>query len=66
MTALPHRIQRTRETEADRWLFRYDNGLAIETDPFMRADRARVLPVGGVQDVILNRLVCIPELVANK
>lgn len=66
MTALPNRLQRTRETEADRWLFRYANGLTIATDPFMRADPARVLPVGGLQDVIVNRLACMPELVANK
>ena len=66
MTALPNRMQRTRETQAERWLFRYANGLAIATDPFMRADPARVLPVGGPQDVIMNRLACMPELVANK
>jgi Conserved hypothetical protein 95 len=66
MTALPNRIQRTRETQADHWLYRFANGLVIQTDPFMRADPSRVLPVGGPQDVIMNRLACFPELVANK
>jgi methylase of polypeptide subunit release factors len=66
MTALPNRLQRVRETQADRWLFRYANGLLVQTDPFMRADPARVLPVGGPQDMIMNRLACMPELVVNK
>ena len=66
MTALPNRLQRVRETTSERWTFRYANGLVVQTDPFMRADRSRVLPIGGPQDVILNRLVCHPELVAGK
>jgi hypothetical protein len=66
MTALPNRIQRTRETQPDHWLYRFANGLVIQTDPFMRADASRVLPVGGPQDALMNRLACFPELVANK
>jgi hypothetical protein len=66
MTGLPNRLQRTRETHPDHWLYRFANGLAVRTDPFMRADPSRVLPIGGPQDVILNRLVCFPEIVAGK
>jgi release factor glutamine methyltransferase len=66
VTALENRLQRTREMLEDRWVFRFDNGLVVHTDPFMKKDRARVLPLGGPQDVILNRLVCLPEIVRGK
>ena len=47
-------------------MYRYANGLVVHTDPFMRRDRARVLPIGGPQDVMLNRLVNRPEIVAGR
>jgi release factor glutamine methyltransferase len=66
MSGLPNRLQRARETLQDSWVFRFANGLSVKTDPFMRPDTARVLPIGGPQDVILNRLVNSPETVAAK
>jgi release factor glutamine methyltransferase len=66
MSGLPNRLQRARETLPNSWVFRFANGLSVTTDPFMRPDVARVLPIGGPQDVILNRLVNLPEIVANK
>jgi hypothetical protein len=66
MSGLPNRLQRAREAQADSWTYRFANGLAVRTDPFMRPDSTRVLPLGGPQDVILNRLVNVPETVAEK
>lgn len=66
MSGLPNRLQRAREAHPDCWTFRFANGLTVRTDPFMQPDRARVLPIGGPQDVILNRLVNTPESVAGK
>jgi methyltransferase family protein len=66
MSGLPNRLKRARETQPDGWTFRFANGLSVRTDPFMRPDPARVLPIGGPQDVILNRLVNAPESVAGK
>jgi hypothetical protein len=38
----------------------------VHTDPFMRSDAKRVLPLGGPQDTILNRILCYPELVRDR
>ncbi len=46
--------------------FRFANGFVVHTDPFMRRDAGRVLPVGGPQDMVMNRLVNRPEIVAGK
>jgi hypothetical protein len=66
VTRLEDVLGRTREIEGDRWIHRFANGLVVHTDPFLRADRARVLPIGGFQDVLLNRLCAFPALVAGK
>jgi hypothetical protein len=66
MSGLANRLHRTRETHADHWAFRFANGLSVRTDPFMHPDVSRVLPLGGPQDVVLNRLVNLPEIVAGK
>jgi release factor glutamine methyltransferase len=47
-------------------VFRYANGLVVHTDPFMAKNPARVLPIGGPQDAIMNRLLWLPEQVAGK
>jgi hypothetical protein len=47
-------------------VFRFENGLVVRTDPFMKDDPARILPVGGPQDAIVSRLASLPELVAGK
>jgi hypothetical protein len=60
------KLARTREVEGERWVHRFANGLVVHTDPFMRADPARVLPLGGPQDAIVSRLASLPELVAGK
>jgi hypothetical protein len=66
MATLENRLQRTRDMQGDSWIFRFGNGLTVHTDPFMRSDPSRVLPIGNPQDAILNRLVCFPEIVADK
>jgi ribosomal protein L11 methylase PrmA len=66
LPVLENRLQRTRRTAGDRWRYTFGNGLVVHTDPFMKADSARILPVGGPQSVSLNRLVNIPEIVAGK
>jgi hypothetical protein len=66
MPPLENRTGRTREVIDDRWVFRFANGLVVHTDPFMKADPARVLPIGLPQEAILNRLLSKPETVANK
>ena len=66
MDNLQNRLGKTRETTGEHWVHRYANGLVVHTDPFMRRDTARVLPIGGPQDVIMNRLVHVPDIVRNK
>lgn len=66
MAALPNILGRTREMAGDVWIHRYASGLVVHTDPFMRRDMARVLPIGGPQDVITNRLASLPALVSGK
>jgi hypothetical protein len=60
------KLGRLREIEGERWVFRFENGLVVHTDPFMKDDPGRILPVGGPQDAILSRLASRPELVAGK
>lgn len=64
--ALPNILGKTRSEDGERWVYRFANGLVIHTDPFMRRDSGRVLPLGGPQDVLLNRLLHKPELVRGK
>jgi SAM-dependent methyltransferase len=59
-------LGKTMETERGHWVFRFANGLVVRTDPFMRRDAGRILPVGGPQSMILNRLVNRPEIVRGK
>ena len=60
------KLSRQREIEGERWVFRFENGLVVHTDPFMKDDPGRILPVGGPQDAILSRLASLPQLVAGK
>jgi hypothetical protein len=64
--SLPNRLGRQREVQGEFWVFRFANGLVVHTDPFMSRDPGRILPLGGPQDVILNRLVSFPTTVAGK
>jgi SAM-dependent methyltransferase len=64
--AVVKKLARQREIDGDRWVFRFENGLVVHTDAFMRDDPARILPVGGPQDAILSRLASLPQLVAGK
>jgi len=61
-----NRLGKLREQVGDTLFFRYDNGLVVRTEAFMKRDRARVLPLGGPQDTLLNRLFHAPELVRGK
>jgi predicted RNA methylase len=65
-TRLANKLGRTRSEEGGRWVYRFENGLVVLTDPFMAKDRARVLPLGGPQDTLLNHLVCFPDKVRAK
>ncbi len=66
MADFSNQLGKTREIEGDPWVFRFANGLVVHTDPFMRPDSRRVLPVGGPQDMIMNRLVNMPQIVRDK
>lgn len=61
-----NQLGRTREVEGETWIFRFANGLVVHTDPFMKADSQRILPIGGPQDTISNLLVCNPDMVRGK
>jgi len=66
MAGLSNKLGKTMEVERGHWVFRFANGLIVHTDPFMRRDPGRVLPVGGPQDMLMNRLVNRPEIVRDK
>ena len=59
-------LGRSREEVDGHWVFRYENGLVVHTDPFLRADGDRILPVGGPQDTMCNYLARAPERVRDK
>jgi hypothetical protein len=63
---LANKLGRTRDEEGPHWVYRFENGLVVLTDPFLTKERARVLPLGGPQDTILNHLVCFPNKVRGK
>jgi hypothetical protein len=63
---LPNKLGRTREVEGELLAFRFENGLVVLTDPFLTKQRARVLPLGGPQDTILNHLVSFPDKAKGK
>jgi hypothetical protein len=63
---LPNKLGRTRSEEGACWVHRFENGLVVLTDPFLTKQRARVLPLGGPQDTILNHLVSFPEKAKGK
>jgi hypothetical protein len=65
-TKLANKLGRTRSEEGAHWVFRFENGLVVVTDPFLTRERARVLPLGGPQDTILNHLVSFPDKVKGK
>jgi SAM-dependent methyltransferase len=60
------KVARQREIDGEHWVFRYDNGLVIRTDPFMKDDPLRVLPAGGPQDAIIGYLASMPDVVVGK
>jgi hypothetical protein len=66
MAGLANLLGKARDVHDDLWVFRYANGLTVQTDPFMRPDRNRILPIGGPQDVLMNRLVHFPDIVRSK
>ncbi|MFP6607153.1 MAG: methyltransferase [Myxococcota bacterium] len=59
-------LGRTRDDSGEDWVNRFANGLVVHTDAFLKADGARILPLGGPQDAILNHLVHFPEKVRDK
>lgn len=66
MSGLDNVLGRTREDQGDRWVFQFANGLEVHTDAFMKSSPERVLPLGGPQDTLLNRLVHFPDTVSGK
>lgn len=66
MSTVGNRLGRSRTEEGDHWVFRFANGLVVHTDPFLRSDADRILPLGGPQDTILNRMLCQPRLVRRR
>jgi hypothetical protein len=66
MADFSNRLGKTMEIGGDPWIFRFANGLVVHTDPFMRPDAGRILPVGGPQDMVMNRLVNLPQIVEGK
>lgn len=65
-TKLANKLGRTRSEEGGQWVFRFENGLVVHTDPFLTNQGERVLPLGGPQDTILNHLVSFPDKVKAK
>ena len=66
MTSLPDRVGLSREPSSDEWIHRFANGLVIHTEPLLKADTLRILPIGGPQSALMNHLLCFPERVAGR
>ncbi len=64
--SLPNVLGRTREEQGDRLVYRYANGLTVQTDKMVRGDAHRVLPIGGPQETLLNHLLHHPDRVRGK
>lgn len=66
MNTVANPLGRSRVEEGDQWVFRFGNGLVVHTDPFLRRATDRVLPLGGPQDTILNRMLRSAERVRGR
>jgi hypothetical protein len=65
-TPLPDRVGLTRDLSGKEWVHRFANGLVIHTEPLLKADTLRILPIGGPQSALMNHLLCFPERVAGR
>lgn len=66
MASLPDRVGLARNISDDEWIHHFANGLVIHTEPLLKADTLRILPIGGPQSAVMNHLLCFPERVAGK
>jgi len=64
--SLEDRLQLTREVRGDRVVYRFANGLVIETEVFHKSDRLRILPLGSPQGALMNHLSGFPERVRDR
>jgi len=63
---LPNLLQRSREVQGERVLYRFGNGLKIKTEIFRKNDRLRILPLGSPQGSFMNHILNFPEVVKDK
>lgn len=63
---LPDLLGRSRELCGEEVLYRFANGLTIKTEIFNKADRVRILPLGGPQGSLMNHMLNFPEVVRGK
>jgi hypothetical protein len=61
-TGLPNRVGLRRDGDTRR----FANGLVIHCEPFFKADRLRILGVGGPQSAMMNHLLSFPEVVQGR
>jgi len=47
--SLPDRFGLERDISGDEWVHRFANGLVIHSEPLLKADTLRTLPLGGPQ-----------------
>jgi len=64
--SLPDRVGLSRDLSGPEWTHRFANGLVIHTEPLLKADSLRILPIGGPQGALMNHLLGFRERVAGK
>src|SRR5262245_32356197 len=64
--ALPDLLQYSREFRGDQVLYRFGNGLTINTEIFRKNDKLRILPLGTPQRSLMNHMLNFPEVVKDK
>jgi hypothetical protein len=63
---LPDRVGLSRDLSGEEWIHRFENGLVIHSEPLLKADTLRILPLGGPQCALMNHLLCFPERVEGR
>jgi hypothetical protein len=63
---LPNLVEREVREEGELLLFRYPNGLAIQTEKPLRNDPLRILPLGVPQAALMNFMLHSPELLEGR
>ena len=65
-SSLPDLLGRTSEVRGEEVIYRFANGLTIETEVWSKDDKLRILPLGSPQGSLMNHMLNFPDVVRDK